>query len=98
MASLPIIGVVMPALGGYYFGGIFAGVQRTAYGRGYQVLAFKGAPHDLATAPIARDLVQGWIFIHERTGLEQLAQQGVPFVTVTTLVPGSGRPAVLADN
>src|SRR4051812_38472536 len=98
MASPPIIGVVMYALGGYYFGGIFAGVQRAAYARGYQVLAFKGRPYDLVAAPFARDIVQGWVLVHESDGLDQLARQGVPFVTVATQVPGLGRPAVLADN
>jgi signal transduction histidine kinase/DNA-binding LacI/PurR family transcriptional regulator/ActR/RegA family two-component response regulator len=88
----------MPALGGYYFGGIFAGVQRTAYLRGYQVLAFKGRPYDLVMAPFARDLVQGWVLIHDSEGLEQLARQRLPFVTVATHVPGLERPAVLADN
>src|SRR5215213_5242715 len=96
MASPPIIGVVMHALGGYYDGGIFTGVQRAAYARGYQVLALKGRPPDLVAAPFARDIVQGWVLIHESEGLEQLVQQGLRFVTVATHVPG--RPAVLADN
>ena len=98
MAPPPIIGVAMTYLGGYYFGGIFTGVQRAAYQRGYQVLALKGRPCHLVAMPIARDIVQGWVLIHDSEGMEQLARQGLPFVSVATHVLGLERPAVLADN
>src|SRR5688500_11137011 len=98
MTGPPIIGVVMWALGGYFWGGIFAGIQQAARQRGAQILVFRGLPRDLATTPFARDLVQGWIVIYHLDDLARLARTGVPIVTVSAIAPELNCPAVLSDN
>jgi PAS domain S-box-containing protein len=92
------IGVVMAALGGYYWGGILAGIQDVAQRRGCQVLVFQGTPRDVVASSYAADLVDGWVVVHYADDLHKLAARGKPIVTVTIAAPEVGCPAVMADN
>jgi PAS domain S-box-containing protein len=88
----------MPALGGYYYGGILAGIQEAARQCGQQLLIFRGTPGDLAISWFGWDLVDGWIVIHYSDNLDMLTQTGRPFVTVDMSTPELSCPAVMADN
>ena len=91
------IGAVMEVLGGEYYGGILAGIERVARERDARLLVFRGTPADVAAAPFARE-VRGWIAVHSPGGLPALARLGLPLVTVAYHDPEVGCPAVVADN
>jgi hypothetical protein len=49
----------MAALGGYYWGGILAGIERVAQQRGVQVFVFQGTPSDISPSTYAVDSIDG---------------------------------------
>jgi PAS domain S-box-containing protein len=92
------IGVVMAALGGYYWGGILTGIQRVIQQRGCEMLVFQGTPGVVAASAYALEQVDGWIVVHYTHDLQALAARGQPIVTVANRAPDVACPAVLADN
>jgi DNA-binding LacI/PurR family transcriptional regulator len=114
MSTRPTIAVLSPLLGGFYFGGLLRGIYQEARRHGAQVIAIQtrdawapeeGQPQsEPALTPgsiLAWQHVDGWIAIlNESSGdlLRVITGSGRPLVTLSSLVPGLGCPAVLPDN
>jgi PAS domain S-box-containing protein len=92
------IGVVMAALGGYYWGGILTGIERVAQQHSIQVLVFQGTPSDILPSTYAVDSIDGWIVVHYADDLHRLVARDAPVMTVAVLATELGCPAVMADN
>jgi PAS domain S-box-containing protein len=92
------IGVVMAALGGYFWGGMLTGIQQVARQYGCQVLVFHGVPRDITASWIAWDVIDGWIVVHYDDDLDTLARAGKPLVPIDIAAPELGCPTVMADN
>ncbi|WP_169734142.1 EAL domain-containing protein [Hamadaea tsunoensis] len=105
------LGVLSPFLGGWYFGGILAGIARAGRSLDAGVIAIQTS--DAGTEqteidqppevrhPIAWDHVSGFVVILNAAGPQYLlaAQQaGKPVVTVPHDVPDLSCPAVRPDN
>ena len=69
------IGVVMAALGGYFWGGMLTGIQQVARQHGCQALVFHGVPRDVTASWTAWDLIGGWIVVHCDDDLDTLARK-----------------------
>ena len=92
-----VIGIIAPQLSLFYYGELLAGMDATARPRGAHLLAIQGSPQQVAATQLAADHVSGWIVISDITGVERLAAQGKPIVTIGA-VAGASIPAVLPDN
>jgi DNA-binding LacI/PurR family transcriptional regulator/anti-anti-sigma regulatory factor len=92
------IGVLLPFVEGDYFNLLLIGIHDLVQSRGFELLAFHGTPSDLKATKLARERVGGWIVVVTTEGLTEIAPSGTPIVTVAASAPGSGYPAVLADN
>jgi DNA-binding LacI/PurR family transcriptional regulator/anti-anti-sigma regulatory factor len=66
--------------------------------RGLRVIEIVGTPRDICTTGLARNRVDGWIVVQLTDGIEELALQRLPIVTVAALAPDLAFPAVLPDN
>lgn len=104
MSRHQTIGFLSPFLGGYYFGGVLNGVQRVVQQHGFRLIAIQrsleilGAPQDIRLHSLASDQIDGWIVVLNTAGIQEIAQQGMPIVTISALIPGLACPAVFPDN
>lgn len=105
------IGVLSPVVGGFYFGGLIAGITQAAQHAGYGVIAVQTHPagldrerhpdEPLPEVPGALDTVDGYIIIahavhHDR--LASIGDWGRPFVLVSENDANLTAPMVLPDN
>jgi len=92
------IGVLLPFVEGDYFNLLLLAIHDVVQSRGFELLAFQGTPSDLKATKLARERVGGWIVAVTTEDLTEIAPSGTPIVTVAASAPGTGYPAVLADN
>lgn len=105
------IGVVTPYLGGFYFGGVVAGVTRAAARAGLRVVAVQTFPTRLARdqhppsalpgSPGALDLMDAIVVVTEAMApdaLGRLVDEGRPLVLVGTDAPTVRAPVLRPDN
>ncbi|WP_213454611.1 EAL domain-containing protein [Rhizomonospora bruguierae] len=111
MPSKRALGVLSPFLGGWYYGGVLAGIAEAAHRAGSTVLAIQtldaGTDQievDIAPEvrhPLAWEHIAGFVVVTNAAGPEYLAavrESGRPVVLVGHEYPGVGLPAVRADN
>jgi DNA-binding LacI/PurR family transcriptional regulator/anti-anti-sigma regulatory factor len=90
------IGFLGQYITGFYFGAILNGVHRAARKRGVRLFVAQRQVGAAYSLEIARDLVDGWVVMHETPGGRQLVGTGVPTVTISQIMPPA--PAVMPDN
>jgi len=105
------IGVLAPATGGVYYGGVQAGINRALRSIGGRVVFVQTldagissddvvAPPDFRT-PVAWHHLDGVISIAtgtQRPYLEQLVDNGIPVVVASDVIEGLHVPAAVPDN
>ena len=110
-ADVPIIGVLTPLAGGFYYGGILNGISRTLAKTGGRMIAIQTLDAgylnaDFVESPpfnsrLAWDRVSGFVAIVKAARPEHLAaikQTGKPLVMVSNEIPELRCPAVVPDN
>lgn len=111
MQSQPVLAVYSPLVGGFYFGGILAGITGAAADAGARVIAVQtydtGMTHtdispipDLALLP-AEELADGYLVVSTALTSARIARlkaTGKPAVLVSNEQPGLGLPMVGPDN
>ncbi|HUG86938.1 MAG TPA: substrate-binding domain-containing protein, partial [Euzebya sp.] len=103
--------VLSPSTGGYYFGGLLAGLTREVAAVGGRVVVVQTLEHgvhsDALGDPPDFDLPVGWAQIDgavavttavRGTYLAALQQAGTPVVVASTQLPGLESPAAIPDN
>jgi len=105
------IGVLSPVVGGFYFGGLIAGVARAARASGHRVVAVQTYPagldrerypdEPLLEVPVALGAVDGIVVIakavrHDR--LESVQEWGRPLVLISEDETSMPVPVVVPDN
>jgi LacI family transcriptional regulator len=98
MPARRTIGLLVNYTWGRFFELVLSGIQTVTRRHGMDVIAIAMTPADVARTHIAQKRVDGWLALSFATGLEQLAQQGKPIVTICTQTPGLALPAVLPNN
>lgn len=111
MKQRPMIGVLSPLVGGFYFGAILTGIERAARGAGAQVLAIQTHDSGLSSAEhlmtpsyrssIAWNYISGWLVVVNAASEEYLAdlrRLGMPVVLISHETVGGGYPTVQPDN
>jgi len=103
---LPVIGVLAPYTGGFYYGAVMAGIQRVAAERGAAVVAIQSTglelfwPDEPGNQFLAMNAVDGWLAVNEFDAPEFTAQiraRGIPIVHVNDR-PATAACCVLPDN
>ncbi|WP_144125543.1 EAL domain-containing protein [Catellatospora sichuanensis] len=105
------LGVLSPFLGGWYYGGVLAGIARAAAEAGAGVIAIQtldaGTEHIEVTEPpelsypVAWQHVSGFVVVLQAVShryLHTLAQTGRPFVSVSHALHDLAYPVVMPDN
>ncbi len=109
MGSLrgPHIGLLTPFTGGFYYGGILAGIHKAARARGAQVLAVQTGglellwPAEPGTRPLAIESVDGWIAASDYRAPDfaaRITAAGIPLITLSQRPHGIESCVVLPDN
>ncbi|HTC69164.1 MAG TPA: diguanylate cyclase [Acidothermaceae bacterium] len=111
MAHGPVIGVLTPLVGGFYYGGLLTGIARSVSSAGGRVIAIQtlDAGHrnaDFVQPPefdsaVGWDHIAGFVAIVNavpNSYLLRLSQTGKPLVIVSNDVPGVVCPVVMPDN
>lgn len=107
MPRAPILGVLSPLIGGFYYASILSGIQRAARRRGARVVAFQTTSLDLLwpdepdTLPIAWNRIDGFIGINTLEGqsyYERLLDEGRPLVLVSARMPQRQATSILPEN
>jgi DNA-binding LacI/PurR family transcriptional regulator len=92
------IGLITTFISGRFFEQIMSGVQEVAWQHQVDVLVVHGTPEHVALTQVGQQRVDGWLVLTYTHGLDLLAQQGRPLVTISCRVPGQNFPAVFPDN
>lgn len=101
------IGVLTPYTGGFYYGAILLGLQRTAASRGALVVAFQATGMDLCWPAISGqqylgiNAIDGWIAVNEFSSdrfIAELVARGLPIVYVNARPEFPNACSVLPDN
>jgi diguanylate cyclase (GGDEF)-like protein/PAS domain S-box-containing protein len=90
------IGLITPFIGGVFSSQIIGGVYRRLRQHDAQLIVVQESPQTVHQLRLAHDLVDGWLVVSRTAGAEQIAAEGAPVVTISSIVPGL--PAVLPDN
>ncbi len=106
MRQRPIIGVLLPRVGGLFYASLLSGIQRAARERDAWVVAFQTVdleylwPNEGDGRPLGWDRVDGWIAhdLQAASYCERIVGSGRPLVTVSTRIPGYPSCTVLPDN
>ncbi|HYP86726.1 MAG TPA: substrate-binding domain-containing protein, partial [Polyangiaceae bacterium] len=102
----PVIGVLAPYTGGFYYGAVMAGIQRAAASRGASVVAIQSTglellwPDEPGEQFLAMDAIDGWLAVNEFEGAaftSRVRARGVPLVHINDR-PASGGCSILPDN
>ncbi len=106
-AKAPIIGVLTPYTGGFYYGAMLAGIHGTARRRGVGTVAVHTTgmelfwPDEPGAEPLALGAVDGWIAINEFQSFNftaRVAAEGTPLVYLSERPRGLSCCSVLPDN
>jgi PAS domain S-box-containing protein len=105
------IGVLSPVVGGFYFGGLIAGISRAARSAGHRVVAVQTYPagldrerypdEPLLEVPVALGAVDGIIIIAKAVRHDRLAsvqEWGRPVVMISEDETSLPAPVVVPDN
>jgi len=98
MSHRRAIGLVTSFISGRFFEQLMSGLQTVAQEYQVDVLVIHGTPEHVALTQIGQQRVDGWLVLTYLQGLELLAQQGKPIVTISGRLPEQTFPAVLPDN
>ncbi len=92
------IGLITRFISGRFFEQLLSGIQAVAWQHQVDLLVVHGTPEQVALTQIGQQRVDGWLVQTYLQGLDLLAQQGKPIVTISGCVPGQPFPAVFPDN
>src|SRR5438128_1154999 len=92
------IGLITTYISGRFFEQLMSGIQSIARQHETDVLVIHGTPEHVALTQIGRDNVDGWLILTYMQGLDLLAQQGKPIVTISCRAPDQPFPSVFPDN
>ncbi len=107
MKRTPVLGVLTPFTGGFYYGAAMAGIQRVAAARGASVLAIHTTGLELgwSDAPdeqyLGMDAVDGWLAVNQFEApafTARIRARGVPLVYVNSRPETADGCSVLPDN
>jgi LacI family transcriptional regulator len=98
MSHRRAIGLITTFISGRFFEQIMSGIQEVAWQNQVDILVVHGTPEHVALTQIGQQRVDGWLVLTYTQGLDQLAQQGKPIVTISCRVPGQSFPAVFPEN
>src|SRR5215216_4980147 len=90
------IGFLSPYVSGIYYGNVLTGAKQAAQQHGVRLLVLQDSAARLADSRLAWDQIDGWVAVLDTTGVERIAQAGVPVVTIST--PAPNIPVVRCDN
>lgn len=98
MSHRRAVGLITTFISGRFFEQIMSGIQNVAWQNQVDVLVIQGTPEQVALTQVARQRVDGWLVLTYTSGLDLLASQGKPIVTISCRVPDQLFPAVFPDN
>lgn len=98
MSHRRAIGLITRFISGRFFEQVMDGVQAVAWQHQVDVLVVHSSPEHVALTQIGQQRVDGWLVLTYMQGLELLAQQGKPIVTISGRLPDQTFPAVFPDN
>jgi DNA-binding LacI/PurR family transcriptional regulator/anti-anti-sigma regulatory factor len=98
MSHRRAIGLVTSFISGRFFEQFMNGVQSIAWQHQVDVMVVQGTPEQVALTQIGQQRVEGWLVLTYLQGLDLLAQQGKPIVTISSRMPDQRFPSVLPDN
>ncbi len=107
MRRRPVLGVLVPFVGGFYFANLLRGIRSVAAERGARVVAFQTTgldmvwPAEPSMLPLGWDRIDGWIGVGDLAGTahyERIALAGRPLVTISARLAIAGIGTVLPDN
>jgi DNA-binding LacI/PurR family transcriptional regulator/anti-anti-sigma regulatory factor len=98
MSHRRAIGLVTTFISGRFFEQFMNGLQTVAWQHQVDVLVIQGTPEQVALTQIGQQRVDGWLVLTYLQGLDLLAQQGKPIVTISGRLPEQRFPSVLPDN
>jgi len=103
----PVIGVLTPFTGGFYYGAAMAGIERAAYARGATVVALQTTGQEFAADDAADnqylglEAVDGWLAVNQFDApafTARIRARGVPLVHVNSRPETPGGSSILPDN
>jgi diguanylate cyclase (GGDEF)-like protein len=103
----PVIGVLTPFTGGFYYGAAMAGIERVASRRGATVVALQTTGLELASRDAPEDqypgldAVDGWLAVNQFDApafTARIRARNVPLVYVNSRPETEGGSCVLPDN
>jgi DNA-binding LacI/PurR family transcriptional regulator len=98
MSRRHAIGLVTSYIRGRFFELVLAGIEAVARERKVDLVVFNGTPEDIALTQIGQHCVDGWLVLTYTQGIELLAQQGQPIITISAHTPQRQFPGVFPDN
>lgn len=98
MSHRRAFGLITTFISGRFFEQIMSGVQQVAWENQVDILVIHGTPEHVALTQVGEQRVDGWLVLTYTLGLDLLAQQGKPLVTISCRIPGQTFPAVFPDN
>lgn len=98
MSHRRAIGLITTFISGRFFEQIMSGIQKIAWQNQVDILVIQGTPEQVALTHLARQRVDGWLVLTYTQGLDLLAQDGKPIVTISCRLPDQPFPAVFPDN
>lgn len=98
MSHRRAIGLITSFISGRFFEQFMNGLQPVAWQHQVDILVIHGTPEQVALSQVGQQRVDGWLVLTYMQGLDILAQQGKPIVTISGRVPNQTYPAVLPDN
>jgi len=98
MSHRRAIGLITTFISGRFFEQIMSGVQEVAWSNQVDILVIHGTPEQVALTGVGQQRVDGWLVLTYLQGLDLLAQQGKPMVTISCRMPGQTCPAVFPHN
>ncbi|MBA3471573.1 MAG: substrate-binding domain-containing protein [Herpetosiphonaceae bacterium] len=98
MARRRAIGLVTSFISGRFFEQVLRGIQQIARQHLVDVVVVHGTPEHVALTQVGQQHVDGWLVLTYTVGVELLAEQGKPIVTISGRRPDLALAAVLPDN
>lgn len=98
MSHRRAIGLITSFISGRFFEQFMNGLQPVAWQHQVDVLVIHGTPEQVALSQLGQQRVDAWLVLTYMQGLDLLAQQGKPIVTISGRIPNQSYPAVLPDN
>jgi DNA-binding LacI/PurR family transcriptional regulator/anti-anti-sigma regulatory factor len=98
MSHRRAIGLITSFVAGRFFEQVINGLQTVAWQNQVDVLVIHGTPEQAALTQVGEQRVDGWLVLSYTQGLDLLAQQGKPIVTISAHLADQKFPAVHPDN